>query len=74
MTLKTNEGKVLTLARDELVSFASTGRSLMPERLDQSLAPDEVASIIAFVKRWRYLDEGVPGVEEKKESPDTDSR
>ncbi|MEZ6105153.1 MAG: c-type cytochrome [Pirellulaceae bacterium] len=74
VTLKTNEGKVLTLARDELVSFASTGRSLMPERLDQSLAPDELASIIAFVKRWRYLDEGVPGVEEKKESPDTDSR
>lgn len=74
VTLKLNEGRLMTIERSELSSFQSTGRSLMPERLDQTLPPQELAQIIAFVKRWRYLETGVPGVEPKRESPDIDSQ
>lgn len=74
VTLKLNEGRLMTIERSELTSFQSTGLSLMPERLDQTLSPQELAQIIAFVKRWRYLESGVPGVEPKRESPDSESR
>ena len=39
-----------TIRRDQIVSFSSTGRSLMPEGLEASISKKEMADLIAFLK------------------------
>jgi putative heme-binding domain-containing protein len=56
ITLKQQEGKTVTLARDEIDELQSTGVSLMPEGLEKDLPPQAMADLVSFIKNWRYLD------------------
>jgi putative membrane-bound dehydrogenase-like protein len=60
ITLKQGEGKEVTLLREDVDQFASTGRSLMPEGLEKEISHQQMADLIAFIKNWRYLDGSVP--------------
>jgi putative heme-binding domain-containing protein len=60
ITLKQQEGKTVTLARDEIEVLQSNGVSLMPEGLEKDIPPQAMADLIAFIKNWRYLDGRTP--------------
>ncbi len=60
ITLKGAGAKVITVARDEIEQLKSTGVSLMPDGLEKTIPPQEMADVIAFIKNWRYLDGRVP--------------
>ncbi|MBC7855261.1 MAG: c-type cytochrome, partial [Pirellulaceae bacterium] len=60
ITLKAAGAKVITVARGEIEQLKSTGVSLMPEGLEKTIPPQEMADVIAFIKNWRYLDGRVP--------------
>ena len=51
ITLKRQEGVVDEILRDDLEELASSGRSLMPEGLENDLKPEEMADLIAFLSR-----------------------
>lgn len=51
ITLKRQEGVVDEVLRDDLDELASSGRSLMPEGLENDLKPAEMADLIAFLAR-----------------------
>ena len=50
------DGKQVTILRDDLESLAS-GKSLMPEGLEQQLDLQKMADLIAFLKTWRHAAE-----------------
>jgi putative membrane-bound dehydrogenase-like protein len=60
ITLKAAGAKVITVARGEIEQLKSTGVSLMPDGLEKTIPPQEMADVIAFIKNWRYLDGRVP--------------
>jgi putative heme-binding domain-containing protein len=60
ITLKQGEGKEITLLREDVEQFASTGKSLMPEGVEKEISHQQMADLIAFIKNWRYLDGSVP--------------
>ncbi|MCE9526962.1 MAG: c-type cytochrome [Planctomycetales bacterium] len=60
ITLKAPGAKVITVARGEIEQLKSTGVSLMPDGLEKTIPPQEMADVIAFIKNWRYLDGRVP--------------
>ena len=60
ITLKAAGAKVITVARGEIEQLKSTGISLMPDGLEKTIPPQEMADVIAFIKNWRYLDGRVP--------------
>ena len=43
------DGKVMSLAKTDVDSVQATGRSLMPEGLEQELSPQGVADVIAYL-------------------------
>ena len=45
---------------EEIDDIASSGKSLMPDGMEQKITPQEMADLIAFLKNWRYLDGTVP--------------
>lgn len=49
LTLRRAEGQEDVLTRAEIEAVASSGRSLMPEGLENDLTPEAVADVIAFV-------------------------
>lgn len=57
VTLKQAEGKTITLPRDQIDDLRSDGVSLMPDGLEKNISPQEMADLIAFIKKWRYLTE-----------------
>jgi putative heme-binding domain-containing protein len=60
VTLRQQEGKDVTLLRSEIERMQSGGVSLMPEGLEKTIPPQEMADLIAFIKGWRYLDGKTP--------------
>jgi len=60
VTLRQQEGKTVTLLRSEIEKMQSNGVSLMPEGLEKTIPPQEMADLIAFIKNWRYLDGRTP--------------
>jgi putative heme-binding domain-containing protein len=50
VTLRSGGGVERRLARASVVSLASTGRSLMPEGLDEGLGPGEMADLLRFIE------------------------
>ncbi len=58
ITLKLPEGKTVTVLRDEVDEFRTSGLSLMPTGLERSIPPEELADVVTYVKNWRYLQEG----------------
>jgi putative membrane-bound dehydrogenase-like protein len=55
ITLKQQEGKLLTIPRSEIEELRSDGISFMPDGLEKNIPPQEMADLIAFIKNWRYL-------------------
>jgi putative membrane-bound dehydrogenase-like protein len=49
--LRRAEGVEDTLLRSEIEQLRSTGQSLMPEGLEQSIGPQDMADLIAFLRR-----------------------
>ena len=54
LTLRGTDGRQTTVPRDDIESLVSTGKSLMPERLDRLVPPAEMSDLIHFLKAWRY--------------------
>jgi putative membrane-bound dehydrogenase-like protein len=50
VTLIGADGKAQTLLRSDLESLSSTGKSLMPEGLEQDLPPQGMADVLAHIK------------------------
>jgi putative heme-binding domain-containing protein len=51
LVLKRAEGVTETVARSQVDEVRSTGQSLMPEGLEQGLAPQDFADLISFIKQ-----------------------
>jgi len=60
VTLRQQDGKETTLGRDEIDSLTNGGVSLMPVGLERMITVPEMADLIAFIKGWRYGDNGLP--------------
>ncbi|MFO1023372.1 MAG: c-type cytochrome [Planctomycetales bacterium] len=60
VTLKQPEGKTDSILRADIEILRSNGISLMPEGLEKSLTPPQMADLIAFIKNWRYVEENIP--------------
>lgn len=50
VTLRTAAGVEETVARNNIASLSSSGVSLMPDGLEQTMAKEDVANLIAFLK------------------------
>ncbi|MCA9261916.1 MAG: c-type cytochrome, partial [Planctomycetales bacterium] len=53
VTLVDQQGKPQVLLRADLETFANTGVSLMPEGLERSLTPNDVADLTAYLGRFQ---------------------
>jgi putative heme-binding domain-containing protein len=53
LKLRRAEGVEDTLLRSEIEELRSTGKSLMPEGLEQTINPQEMADLIAFLREGR---------------------
>jgi putative heme-binding domain-containing protein len=60
ITLRQPEDKTVTLLRTDIEEMRSNGVSLMPEGLEKTIPPQDMADLIAFIKNWRYLDGRTP--------------
>jgi putative heme-binding domain-containing protein len=60
ITLRQPEDKSITLLRSDIEEMRSNGISLMPEGLEKTIPPQDMADLIAFIKNWRYLDGRTP--------------
>ena len=49
VTLRGREGVEQTILRRNVAEIASTGKSLMPEGLEKTVTPQEMADLIAFL-------------------------
>jgi putative membrane-bound dehydrogenase-like protein len=60
ITLKQPGGEAVVVPRESIEEIVSTGRSFMPEGLDRTIPPNEMADLVSYIKNWRYLDGRVP--------------
>ena len=60
MTLRQQDGKEVTLGRAEIETISNGGVSLMPVGMERSITVSEMADLIAFIKGWRYGENGLP--------------
>ena len=51
VTLRGREGAEQTILRRNVVEISSTGKSLMPEGIEQTVSPEEMADLIAYLLR-----------------------
>ncbi len=61
ITLRQPEDKRVDLLRADIETMRTTGKSLMPEGLENQLTQQQLADVISFVKNWRYLETSIPG-------------
>jgi len=50
------DGKPVTILRDDLESLTS-GKSMMPEGVEQQIDPQKMADLLTFLKTWRHAAE-----------------
>ena len=60
ITIRLPEGKEETILRADVEELKSSGLSLMPVGVEKTINIDQMADLIAFLKNWRYLEDGVP--------------
>ena len=60
ITIRLPEGKEETILRADVDELKSSGLSLMPVGVEKTITVDQMADLIAFLKNWRYLEDGVP--------------
>ena len=63
VTLKQQEGKTITIPRNEIEELRNDGISFMPDGLEKNILLQDMADLIAFIKNWRYLAEAPSGGE-----------
>jgi putative heme-binding domain-containing protein len=51
VTLRRAEGMEDTILRTEIEDFRTTGKSLMPDGMEQALSPQDLANLLAYLKR-----------------------
>ena len=56
LTLRRAEDQTEVVLRQDVDEVRSTGASLMPEGLEQSITIDEMTDLLSFLKNWRYAD------------------
>jgi len=66
ITLVEANGKRRSIARAELETLRSTGRSLMPEGLEKDLSPQDVADVIAYLATTGPPSKSFPGNKPKQ--------
>ncbi|MBX3437291.1 MAG: c-type cytochrome [Planctomycetaceae bacterium] len=62
VTLRQPEARDVSILRQDIEEFSSTGLSLMPVGLEKSIDLQQMADLIGFLKNWRYVD-GPPALE-----------
>ena len=50
VTLKLADGSLRSIARSEIEEFSSTGRSFMPEGVEESVTVDQMRDLLAFLR------------------------
>ena len=60
ITIRLPEGREETILRADVDELKSTGLSLMPVGVEKTITVDQMADLIAFLKNWRYQQDGVP--------------
>ena len=50
LTLRTAAGTEETVARSNITSLVASGLSLMPDGLEQTMAKEDLANLVAFLK------------------------
>ncbi|HUG93206.1 MAG TPA: PVC-type heme-binding CxxCH protein [Planctomycetaceae bacterium] len=60
VTLRQPEDKTVTILRSEIEEIKSNKVSLMPDGLEKTIPPGQMAELVSFIKNWRYLDGQVP--------------
>jgi putative membrane-bound dehydrogenase-like protein len=60
VTLRQPDGKTLTILKQDIEEIGTSGLSLMPDGMEKSIDPSQMADLIAFVRNWRYLTGEVP--------------
>lgn len=63
ITLRRAENQTDQILRQDIDEVRSTGVSLMPDGLEKTIALEQMADLISFLKNWRYLDGKTPGVD-----------
>lgn len=56
VTLRRAESQSDVVLRQDIDEIQSTGQSLMPEGLEKTIALQEMADLLHFLKHWRFLD------------------
>jgi putative membrane-bound dehydrogenase-like protein len=56
ITLRRAENQTDSVLRQDIDEIQSTGVSLMPEGLEKTIAVQEMADLLGFLKNWRYVD------------------
>jgi putative heme-binding domain-containing protein len=51
LTLKQADNKQEVLLRQNIAEIGSTGLSLMPEGLEKKITPEEMADLLAYLRR-----------------------
>jgi len=55
VTLRRDNSQEETFLMEDVSSIQSTGKSLMPEGLEATITPEQMADLIAYLKNWRDL-------------------
>jgi putative heme-binding domain-containing protein len=69
VVLRSQNGITHTLARKEIEEFQATGVSLMPVGLEAQISPEQMVDLLAYIKNWRYLQQGVPALATPQPAP-----
>jgi putative heme-binding domain-containing protein len=70
ITLTTATGDHETIARSSIVELRSTGKSIMPDGVEEKLSPQQLADVLEFLRRPdRQLLPAKAGVDEQKGPP-----
>jgi putative membrane-bound dehydrogenase-like protein len=60
VTLRSQNGKVAILDRQEIDQWRPAGVSLMPEGVESQIGLQAMADLIHYIKYWRYEPAGIP--------------
>lgn len=55
IVLRLSEGRDRVLPRSQVEQIRSTGQSFMPEGFEQHISKSEMADLITYLQKWRYL-------------------
>lgn len=61
VTLQQKGGERVTVPRQDIDRMQAPGISLMPEGFEQTMDPNAMSHLLAYLKNWRYLKTRIPG-------------